>query len=142
MAVVLAIVLPIVLSKSASPDNPPHPTPLPLGIIYNPYNITYINDFGYSYEGLLSATEEYNVDSHLAAYESMTTLSADSLEPLHNMTTYPHMFPVGINNKFLNNLTYQFYMTDYKIASLLITDPVNARYSIPSDTVKKPNLNS
>ena len=83
--------------------------------------------------------EPYQAMKHLQAYRHLTTF-ATNVTP-HNLTTLPKKFPVGLNNMFSRNLTYQFGMTDYHVASLLITDPAQKRYSVPEEAVKKPAPN-
>ena len=63
----LAIVLPIVLTRSSGPDPGPGPGPGPgpLGdTIYNPYEIKRHVNKESSVEGLLFAKEDYQMEKH------------------------------------------------------------------------------
>jgi len=50
--------------------------------------------------------------------------------------------PQGPNNRFIENLSYKFYMTDYFTTVLEMTDADNERWSIPEDIVPKPMINT
>ena len=54
--------------------------------------------------------------------------------------TLPNELPVGLNNEFISNLSYQFYMTTYHVAVLEITDANSERYSIPESVANKPPI--
>ena len=150
IVVVLAIVLPIVLTKSSSsPDDPTPPGPGPdpdphhtfsNETIYNPYNVSVYVDSQNSIDGFISSPKPYDPKKHLAAYMNMVEASTNLSSP-HNFTTLPHHFPVGLNNEFVGNLSYSFYMTDYHVAALEITDPLKERYDVPEEAVKKPGKN-
>ena len=91
-------------------------------------------------EGYLVAKEPYRAEKHLKAYQHLTSFMSNLSAP-HNFTTLPREFPVGVNNMFMKNLSYQFYMSDYHVAELVITDAEKERYSIPEEVVFKPGIN-
>ena len=51
------------------------------------------------------------------------------------------MIPTGVNNPFINNVSFTFLMTDYKTAFLQMTDAKNPRFSPPWEALNQPGLN-
>jgi hypothetical protein len=53
----------------------------------------------------------------------------------------PQSIPEGVNNRFIKNISFNFFMTDYKIGYMKMTDAENTRFRIPDDAFTTPGMN-
>ena len=111
---ILAIVLPIVLSKGGgdNPVNPGYDQP------YNIYDSKVVSTSVYGYSGYIIANGEYKTELHQAALQSLFTNSESNGLKLG---VHASGMPTGKNNLFYNNLTFSMMMHTYKVAHFTLT---------------------
>ena len=147
IVVVLAIVLPIVLTrKSGDNPNPPGPGPgphvdKPFPDVYNPYNVSdtehYTED---KIVGVIHASEPYHPEKHSYAFSRLIDgLYKEEHLDTSLFVTYPDKIPEGPNNRFIDKLKYTFSVPTPSIGLLTITDALAPRYSVPESEVHKPH---
>jgi hypothetical protein len=143
IVVVLAIVLPIVLSnKGGNPEPPGPPGPdRPFPPAYNPYESWGpITDSEDQVSGFIYANRSYDANLHMSALASLVEgmkLEDSNLDP-KRFITRPKEIPEGPNNQFIKNISYNFALASPSVGLLTMTDAENERYSIPDVVVDKP----
>lgn len=142
IVVVLAIVLPIVLSnKSSNPEPEPEPVPPgpnPIPYLYNPYNVNHSHSSEDRVVGVIYTPYEYNKTEHEEALKHLTAGLHEDKINTSLFVTQPHRIPVGPNNKFIQNISFEFAVYNPSVALLTLTDADNKRYSIPEEVLEKP----
>ena len=128
---ILAIVLPIVLTNK----DDPHPTPAPLPY-YNPYKIGDIVELPANLSGIIRAGEAYNSEHHMHSYRALMSKLSDG-HPLKKGVETAKI-PLGKNNQFARNLKFTFDQPDWRVSHLVLSDSDHQRFSIPEQAVKKP----
>lgn len=136
---ILAIVLPIVLSNHDKPV-PPGPV-LPY---YNPYVINK-EDVKVSpsrITGIIRAPSGYNAEQHINSFNSLLSNLEDD-HPLQQLKKGVNSrgIPVGKNNMFTRNLNFTFAQTQWRVSHLVIKDDESDRYSVPTVAVNNPDDN-
>src|SRR6185312_3074615 len=71
--------------------------------------------------------EKYDGEEHSKALKSLLSIKSDNLD----IVIDPKSIPQGNNNKFVNYLSYTFFMPTSNVGYLLLTDANNTRYHIP-----------
>lgn len=78
---------------------------------------------------------------HAKALKRLTQGLPESVLNNHLLGTNPTSIPTGLNNHYINNVSFMFTMTDYKVGYLKMTDDELYRYSVPTEAVGGPQTN-
>lgn len=137
--VVLAIVLPLTLGGGGGGDDPhpPHP-PVPPPMAPNSTN-------DYSIDQTTLITSPFGFSGQILQKKHQLKLREEP-QPEGNFTPkigldWTNTIKFGSNNPMSDVLNFTFDMIDFKTARLTLGDGKNERFSIPKESINKPETN-
>jgi hypothetical protein len=119
------------------------PAPIPTPVLpdkpwYNDYTVGTVTNGQDTYSGYItSGSYSSSLHSHALnkLFDGMGSVN-------HDFGINPRALPVGPNNEYLKNVSFNFGMTGYKSAYLSMIDANNYRYYVPPQAVNPPHLDS
>lgn len=122
-----------------TPDPGPGPGPTPTPPIVTPQNPYALDSKSFQSNGD-TITGHLYAEKFEPAKASTLKLSAE-LGAAADLKVDPFLIPQGVNNKLVQNVTFTFGMTDFKVGHLVMRDATAKRYEIPDEVFGPTILN-